>query len=48
MVIIGLAAADLLATARYGLARKRKLVSDQKAVLALEAARLRTRRDPQG
>ena len=45
MIIIGLAAADLLATARYGLKHKRKLLNDHHALLALEAARLRQKHE---
>ena len=44
MVIMGLAAADLMATARYGLKKKRKLQDDHHALLALEAAKLRQKR----
>ena len=43
MIIVALAAVDFLATARYGLKHKRKLLSDHQALLALEAARLRQR-----
>jgi uncharacterized Tic20 family protein len=44
MVIIALAGVDFLATARYGLAHKKKLLRDQQTVLAMEVARLRLKR----
>jgi len=42
--MIGLAALDMFATARYGLRRHRQLQDDRHAMLALEVAKMRQRR----